>query len=139
MEPDPAEEVAWVAARSEGYNEVVDMPDESVSGDLLYLADSVLGREVQQVAGSDHVVDILAAEGGGLLENAQGCCRNGGENSEDEHEGLFENAQSCYRNGGESREEEPEVQEEQPVGQSQRPACIRRPPDRYGEWILNSL
>jgi len=56
-------------------------------------------------------VDIPAAEGGG----------------------LFENAQSCDRNGGESIEDEPEVEEEQPIGQSQRPARVRRPPDRYGE------
>ena len=93
------------------------MPDESVSGDPPYLADSALEREVQQGAGSDDVVDIPAAEGGG----------------------LFENAQSCDRNGGESIEDEPEVEEEQPIGQSQRPARVRRPPDHYGEWILNSL
>ena len=53
--------------------------------------------------------------------------------------GLFQNAQSCDRNGGESREDEPEVEEEQPIGQSQRLTRVRRPPDRYGEWILNSL
>jgi len=76
-EPDPAEKVVWVAAKSEGYNEVVDMPDESVSGDPPYLADSALEREVQQGAGSDDVVDIPAAEGGGLFENAQSCDRNG--------------------------------------------------------------
>lgn len=116
MEPDTAEEVVWVAARSEGYNEVVDVPDESVSGDPPYLADSALEREVQQGAGSDDVVDIPAAEGGG----------------------LFDNAHSCDRNEGESRDE-PEVEEEQPIGQSQRPAHVRRPPDRYGELILNSL
>lgn len=46
MESDTAKEVVWVAARSEGYNEVVDMPDESVSGDPPYLADSALDREV---------------------------------------------------------------------------------------------
>jgi len=32
-----------------------------------------------------------------------------------------------------------EVEKEQPIGQSQRPPGIRRPPERYGEWILNSL
>ena len=77
VESDTAEEVVWVAAGSEGYNVVVDMPDESVSGDPFHRADSALGREVQQGAGSDHVVDIPATEGGGLLENAQGCWRNG--------------------------------------------------------------
>lgn len=50
-----------------------------------------------------------------------------------------ENAQGCYRNGEENREDEHEVDEEQPIGQNQRPARVRRPPDRYGEWILNSL
>lgn len=79
MEPDTVEEVVWVAARSEGYNEVVDVPDESVSGDPPYLADSALEREVQQGAGSDDVVDIPAAEGGGLFDNAHSCDRNGGE------------------------------------------------------------
>lgn len=97
-------------------NEVVDVPDESASGDPPYLADSALEREVQQGAGSDDVVDIPAAEGGG----------------------MFDNAHSWDRNGGESRDE-PEVEEEQPIGQSQRPARVRRPPDRYGELILNSL
>ena len=122
MEPDIAtsgteEEAVWVAARSEGYNEVVDMPDESASGDPPYLTESASDGEVEQGAGSDHVVDKPAAEGGGLLDDTQGCCRNGEEN----------------------KEHEQEVEEEQPVGQSQRPARIRRPPDRYGEWILNSL
>jgi len=93
------------------------MPHESVSGHLPYLDDSALDRKVQQGAGSDDVVDIPAAEGSG----------------------LFENTQSCDRNGEESREDEPEVEEEQPIGQSQRPTRVRRPPDRYGEWILNSL
>lgn len=110
MEPDTAtsgteKEVFWVTARSEGYNEIVDTLEESASGDPSYLADSASDREVEQGAGSDHVVDIPAAEGGGLLDNAQGCYRNGGENREDEHE----------------------VEEEQPIGQSQRPARIRRP------------
>ena len=65
------------------YNEVVDMPDENACGDPPYLADSASGREVQRSAGSGHVKDIPAAEGGGLLENTQGCCRNEGENRED--------------------------------------------------------
>lgn len=41
--------------------------------------------------------------------------------------------------GGESKKDEPEIEEEPPTVQSQRPARVRRPPDRYGEWILNSL
>ena len=150
MKPDTVtsgteEEVVWATAtRSEGYNKVVDMPDEIASGDPSYLADSALDREIvqdaesdreiasgdpsyladsapdremEQGAGSDHVVDKPASEGGGLLEDAH----------------------VCYRNGGESREDEDEVEEEQPIGKSQRPARAKRPPDRYGEWILNSL
>ena len=39
----------------------------------------------------------------------------------------------------ENREDEHKVEEEQPVGQSPRPVRVRRSPDRYGEWILNSL
>lgn len=90
MEPDTAEEVVWAAASSEGYNEVVDMPDESVREGPPYLADSVLGREVQQDAGSDQVVEITAAEGGGLLENSQSCDRNWRESREDEPEARAE-------------------------------------------------
>ena len=143
MEPDTVtsgteEEVVWSVARSEGYNQVVDRPDERASGDPSYIADSASGREIEQGAesdresasrdpfyitdstsdseieqdaGSDHVVDIPAAE----------------------------NAQGCSMSGGEDREDEDEVEEEQLIGQGQRPARIRRPPDRYGEWILNSL
>ena len=85
MAPDTAEEVVWVAARSEGYKDVVDMPDKSISGDLPQIADSALEREVQQGAGSDNVVDILAADGGGLFEN-ESCDRNGGDRREDEPE-----------------------------------------------------
>ena len=91
MEPDTAAsgtvgEVLWVAVRSEVYNVVVDMPDESASGDPSYLAESASDREVKQGAGSDRVVDIPAAEGGGLLDDAQGCYRNEGENREHEQE-----------------------------------------------------
>ncbi|PFX29467.1 hypothetical protein AWC38_SpisGene5768 [Stylophora pistillata] len=49
MEPDTTEEVVWAAARSEGYNEVVDMPNENVRGDPLYLLDSVLGEKFNRV------------------------------------------------------------------------------------------
>ena len=116
MEPDTVtsgteEEVVWSEARSEGYNQVVDRPDESASRDPFYITDSTSDREIEQDAGSDHVVDIPAAE----------------------------NAQGCSMSGGEGREDEDEVEEEQLIGQGQRPARIRRPPDRYGEWILNSL
>ena len=45
MEPDTAtsgseEEVVRVAARNKGYNEVVDMPDDSASADPSYLTES---------------------------------------------------------------------------------------------------
>lgn len=79
------EEVVGVTAKSEGYNEVVDMPEESTSRDPSYLADSASGRAIEQGTGSDHVVDLLATEAGELLENAQGCYRNGGKNRKDEH------------------------------------------------------
>ena len=39
----------------------------------------------------------------------------------------------------ENREDEHKVEEEQPAEQSPRAVHVRRPPDRYGEWILNSL
>lgn len=52
MEPDIAnsgtvEEVVWVAARSEGCNEAVDIPEESASGDPSYLAGCASDREVE--------------------------------------------------------------------------------------------
>lgn len=53
--------------------------------------------------------------------------------------GLLDNAYGYYRNEGENSEDKNEVEEEQALGQSQRPPGIRRPPERYGEWILNSL
>lgn len=46
MEFDIAEKVVWVVGRREGYNEVVDMLDESNSRDSFYFVDFVLGREV---------------------------------------------------------------------------------------------
>lgn len=46
------------------------MPEESASGNPSYLADTASERAIEQGARSDHVVDILAAETGELLENA---------------------------------------------------------------------
>lgn len=60
-------------------------------------------------------IHVKATEGGELLENAQGCYGNGGENREDEHK----------------------AEEEQPIGQNQRRVLVRKPTDHYGEWILN--
>ena len=67
MEPDTAtigteEEVVSAAAESEGYNEVVDMPDESTSKVPPFLADSASDREVEQGA-RYQVVDIPADAG----------------------------------------------------------------------------
>lgn len=68
MEPD--------TATSGTEDKVVDMPDESSSGDPSYLADSASDRAIEQGAGSDHVVDITAAEAVELLEAIeQGACR----------------------------------------------------------------
>lgn len=45
------------------------------------------------------------------------------------------------QNGGTSREErredDHEAKEEQPAGQGQSPVCMRKPPNHYGEWILD--
>ena len=52
---------------------------------------------------------------------------------------LSEDVQNDHTSVEENREDEHKAEEEQPVGQSPRPVCIRRSPDRSGEWILNSL
>ncbi len=73
------EEVVLAAATSDRYNQVVDMPEKSRSGDPSYLADSASDREIEQGAGSDDKVDIPAAGGSGQAENTQGCYMNRGD------------------------------------------------------------
>ena len=41
--------------------------------------------------------------------------------------------------GEEKREDEQDAEEEQLARHSKRSVCIRKPPDHYGEWILNNL
>ncbi|KAL9970389.1 hypothetical protein ACROYT_G022754 [Oculina patagonica] len=41
--------------------------------------------------------------------------------------------------GDENGQREPEVEEQEYASQSQRPVRVRKPPDRYGEWVVNSL
>lgn len=43
----------------------------------------------------------------------------------------FENTQE--------KESECEVEEQESAFQSQRPVRVRKPPDRYGEWVVRSL
>ena len=109
------EEFIGVAARVELFDEVVDVPDESEYRSCF--ADTVSVGEIEQDGGHDQVVDMLATEGSGLLEDV----KNG------------------HISGEEKREHEQEAEEEQLAGHSQRPVRIRNPPDRYGKWILNSL
>ena len=48
--------------------------------------------------------------------------------------------QSNQANGSvEDGDSKHEVEEEQSTSQSQRPVRVRKPPDRYGEWIVSSL
>ena len=65
----------------------------------------------------DQGVDISDKEGGGLAEDAQNVEMSGQERTKDEHE----------------------VEVERPTDQSQRPVCMRKPPNRYDEWIRNGL
>ena len=51
----------------------------------------------------------------------------------------MEDVENGHISGKEKREDEQEAEEEQLAGHSQRPVCIRKPPDRYSKWILNSL
>ena len=109
------DEVIEVEATEEFVDEVVDVQDES--GYASCLADTASAGEFEQGGGCDQVVEMPDTEGGRLSEDVQ-----------NDHASVKEN-----------REDEHKVEEEQPAGQSPRPVRVRRPPDRYGEWILNSL
>ena len=91
------------------------MQDES--GYRSCLADTASVGEFEQGSGRDQVVQMPDMEEGKLSENVQNVHASVKENREDEHK----------------------VEEEERVGQSPRPVSVRRSPDRYGEWILNSL
>ena len=80
-------------------------------------ADTVSVGEIEQGGGCYQVVDMSATEGGGQCWDA----RNG------------------HTSGEEKREDELEADIQQPAGHSQRPVRVRKCPDCYGEWILNSL
>lgn len=120
MEPDTVtggakEEAIGVAARDKLFGEVFDVADKSEYRSSF--ADTVLVGEIEQGGGHDQVADMPATKGGGLLEDVQ----NG-------HTSMKE-----------EREDEQEAEEEQLASHSQRPVRIRKPPDRFGEWILHSL
>ncbi|XP_078361889.1 uncharacterized protein LOC144646225 [Oculina patagonica] len=89
---------------------------------------------VERGAGGDPVVGMPAAEGdtGGdsvVDENVEGTdtIQPGGE-SEESLSGPAD------LSGEENGQSEPEY-----ASQSQRPVRVRKPPDRYGEWVVNSL
>ena len=115
VEPDTEDEVIGDEAAEEFFVEAADLQDESGYGSCL--ADTASVGEFEQGGGGDQVVEMPDTGGGKLSENVQNNHASVEENREDEHK----------------------VEEEQPVGQSPRPVRVRRPPDRYGEWILNSL
>ena len=120
VEPDTVDggtedEVIGVEAAKEFFDEVADVQDESGYGS--YLADTASVGEFEQGGGCDQVVEMPDTEGGKLSEEVQNDHASVDENREDEHK----------------------LEEEQPVGQSPRPVRVKRPPDRYGEWIINSL
>ena len=56
-----------------------------------------------------------------------------------EEDKLSKDVQNDHASVEENREDKHKVEEEQPVGQSPRPVRVRRSPNRYGEWSLNSL
>ena len=68
-----------------------------------------------------------------------GECEQGVDISDTEGGGLAEDVQNGEMSGQETKEDEHEAEVEQPTGQSQRPVRIRKPPNRYGELILNYL
>ena len=109
------DEVIGVEAAEEFFNELADVQDES--GYRSCLADTASVGEFEQGGGCDQVVQMPDTEEGKMSEDVQNDNASVEENREDAHK----------------------VEEEQPVGQSPRPVRVRRPPDRYGEWILNSL
>ena len=81
------------------------------------LTDTSLVGKLKLGAECDQGVDISDTKGGGLAEDVQNGEMSEQETTEDEHE----------------------AEVEQPTGQSQRPVRIRKPPNRYGELILNYL
>ena len=59
--------------------------------------------------------------------------------SETEGRGLAKEVQNGEKSGQERREDKHEAEVEQPTGQSERPVRMRKPPNLYGECILNGL
>ena len=76
-----------------------------------------------------------------LVENFElgGECEQGVHISDTEVGGLAKDVQNGERSGQERRQDKHEAEVEQPTGQSQRPVRMRKPPNLYGEWILNGL
>ena len=109
------DEVIEVEATEDFFGEVADV--QGKSGYRSCLADTASVGEFQQGSGCDQVVQMPDTEEGKLSEDVQ-----------NDHASVEDN-----------REDKHKVEEEQPVGQSPRPVHVRRSPDRYGEWILNSL
>ena len=108
------DEVIGVEAAEEFFDEVADVQDET--GYRSCLADTASVGEFEQGCGCDQVVQMLDME-----------------------EGKLSDVQNDHTSMEENREDEHKVEVKQPVGQSPRPVRVRRSPDRYGEWILNSL
>lgn len=109
------DEVFGIGPRDEPSDEVVDVQDES--GYESCKVDTASIGEIEQGGGRDQVVDLPDTEGGGLSDNVQ-----------NDHASVEE-----------KREDEHEAEEKRPGAQTPRPVRVRKPPDRYGEWILNSL
>ena len=109
------DEVIGVEAAEECFDDVANVQDDRGYQSCLAYTASV--GEFGQGGGCDQVVQMPDTEEGKLSEDVQ-----------NDHASVEEN-----------REDEHKVEEEQPVGQSPRPVCVRRSPDHYGEWILNSL
>ena len=109
------DEAIKVEATEEFVDVVVDVQDESGYGSCLAATASV--GEFERGGGCDQVVEMPDTEGSRLSEDVQ-----------NDHTSVKEN-----------REYKHKAEEEQPSGQSPRLIRVRRPPDRYGEWIPNSL
>ena len=68
-----------------------------------------------------------------------GECEQGVDISDTEGGGIATDVPNGEMSGQERREDKHEADVEQLTGQSQRPVRMRKPPNLYGEWILNGL
>lgn len=94
---------------------------------------------VEMGAGGDPVVGMPAAEGDTGCESVVDEHVEGTDTIPPGGESEESLSGPADLSGEENGQSEPEVKEQEYALQSQRPVRIRKPPDRYREWVVNSL